>query len=52
VNFAAEERAFRRPRDLPATARVEISTLTTEPPAEVALDALTLAPCEALLLRP
>jgi alpha-glucosidase len=49
VNFAECDRRFACAPDLPATARLAISTDPRRPNGDLALRDLTLAPCEALV---
>jgi alpha-glucosidase len=55
VNFAARQRAFARPGDVPSTARLVLSTLPERDDGrggeELVVDALHLAPGEGVLLR-
>jgi alpha-glucosidase len=51
VNFAAQERRLRPPRDLPARGAVVLSSDPARAAGDVALDALALAPAEAVLVR-
>jgi alpha-glucosidase len=51
VNFAAAERRFHCPPDLPRGGRLELSTVADRDPGDVTLDPLVVGPCEALLIR-
>jgi alpha-glucosidase len=51
VNFADQERRFTRGPDLPPTAELMICTDPRRPSGVLALDALTLGPCEAIVAR-